>query len=751
MAPRPNVRLLVWLGLLGVVMGSGSAQAGEGPGVTGRVSMPDSCSPAISPAVVTLEPIADKAEGPTAAIEDSKSVRPVALINQQGLQFEPRVQVVRRGQTLRFTNQDGETHNVHILTPGFPFNKSMAPGVPVNFVPEKTGVIRLVCDIHSHMRGYVVVTDSPWSQVCRSGGEFRFRDVPDGDYRLTAWHEMGPSLTRDVTIQNGTADLGMITLEAAPVAAASASQANNIVRAWPEVIDRIGVLMAEARQLARKPEGLSRARRLAEDAYFTEFELSDMETAVRRYLGVRRAGEIEGQFRQFRLALRPVSEGKAPASTLIDKTRQLLLDLSHAAKDLQDLKISDRTGLVAAPTNAVASAGPAVTATDVASLQRALAKSLDEVRTMADDGQASEAASAMTDVYFQSFEPIESLLLTTRPQDVKPLEGRFNTLRGKIDGGLNGQLLSDEIHALRNEVAAALTRSGSVAVGSFGAAFGWSLVTILREGVEVILLLAMLIALVRKTGQAGAMAAIQWGVGLAVVASFLTAIGLNFLVASAQGQTREIIEGAVMLVAAGVLFSVSYWLISQTQAKKWADFLRSRTVGAAAGAGGLGTLCVTAFLAVYREGAETALMYQAMISAQAGSRVGYLGLVAGLMIGLVALGVIVIVVRRTSTKLPLRPFFQFTGYGLFAMAVVFAGNGVFELQNAGILKVTPLAGDDWSLPLLGIYSNVQTLSIQCLLLFGAVVAWVLPRFESRPPTPPTVSRTAAMSSARVGV
>ena len=89
------------------------------------------------------------------------------------------------------------------------------------------------------------------------------------------------------------------------------------------------------------------------------------------------------------------------------------------------------------------------------------------------------------------------------------------------------------------------------------------------------------------------------------------------------------VEGLVMLAAAGVLFYVSYWLISQSESKRWMDFLKRQAQRGSSSAG-RGTLALTAFLAVYREGAETALMYQAMIGGQGQSRAGLLGLAAGL-------------------------------------------------------------------------------------------------------------------------
>jgi high-affinity iron transporter len=103
---RLMMRSVVMVSFL--MVASSIARAGD---VKGRVEMPDACSPTVSPAVVTLEPLDS-----TAVPDALKSPASMALtINQHGLQFEPRVQVVRVGQTIRFTNQDKEFHNVHSL------------------------------------------------------------------------------------------------------------------------------------------------------------------------------------------------------------------------------------------------------------------------------------------------------------------------------------------------------------------------------------------------------------------------------------------------------------------------------------------------------------------------------------------------------------------------------------------------------------------------------------------------------------
>jgi high-affinity iron transporter len=120
-------------------------------------------------------------------------------------------------------------------------------------------------------------------------------------------------------------------------------------------------------------------------------------------------------------------------------------------------------------------------------------------------------------------------------------------------------------------------------------------------------------------------------------------------------------------------------------------------------------------------------MYQAMLGSQGQSRAGFVGLAAGLGVGLLMLAVVALVVRATSVRLPLRAFFKVSGAVLFGMAVVFAGNAIFELQQSGLLKTTTLnlgGAPDWlgqGIPLLGLYPNVQTLSVQGLLLGGAVL------------------------------
>ena len=369
-----------------------------------------------------------------------------------------------------------------------------------------------------------------------------------------------------------------------------------------------------------------------------EFEASDMEIAVRRHLGYARAGEIEQQFR--RVPLGGPRRGRAPASRVGPgrSEPQAAAGPGRRRQGAQrqggDRRVANRRTIATArrptshrwPRGSIA--GPRE---DPASLLQALRRGFHRGRS----GRPSrtgpdEAASELTDgVHDGSSSRWSDYLLGRSPQSVRPLEVQFNTLRGDDLGRAQGEELADRLDRLSTEVEDLVARLEARPAGTFGTAFFESLITIVREGVEVILVLAMLIALVAKatprarsrtpasTRPMPARHCVRsgWGVGLAVIASLATAAALNLLVYSMQGQAREIIEGLVMLVAAGVLFYVSYWLVSQAEAKRWMDFLKQQARRGLEWGGGA-TLAVTAFLAVYREGAETSLMYQALLGSQ---------------------------------------------------------------------------------------------------------------------------------------
>src|SRR6185436_4358846 len=182
-----------------------------------------------------------------------------------------------------------------------------------------------------------------------------------------------------------------------------------------------------------------------------------------------------------------------------------------------------------------------------------------------------------------------------------------------------------------------------------------------------------------------------------------------------------------------VLFSVSYWLISRVEAAKWQKFIREK-VNVALEHGGGKALVLVAFLAVYREGAETALFYQALFNE--GANV-VLPLSLGIIAGLAVLALVFTLFYRYGVKIPMRPFFTVTSVLLYYMAFVFMGKGIRELQEGNIVPITVMRGFP-NIPSMGIFPSVETITGQAILV--ALFAFMLvktfwPRREITEPRP----------------
>jgi high-affinity iron transporter len=216
------------------------------------------------------------------------------------------------------------------------------------------------------------------------------------------------------------------------------------------------------------------------------------------------------------------------------------------------------------------------------------------------------------------------------------------------------------------------------------------------------------------------------------VASAITAVVLKTLL-SAMPATREVIEGVTMLIAVAVLFSVSYWLISKVEAAKWQQFIREK-VNVALEHGGGRALAFVAFLAVYREGAETALFYQALLNE--GARVA-LPISLGIIVGAGVLAVIFTLFYRFGVRIPTRQMFAVTSVLLYYMAFVFMGKGIRELQEGNAMSITILPGFP-HVEILGIYPTVESLTAQLVLLVLFVFALIKTFWPKRAVTLPTM-------------
>jgi len=187
---------------------------------------------------------------------------------------------------------------------------------------------------------------------------------------------------------------------------------------------------------------------------------------------------------------------------------------------------------------------------------------------------------------------------------------------------------------------------------------------------------------------------------------------------------------------------VSYWLISRVEAAKWQAFIRDK-VNVALEHGGGRALAFVAFLAVYREGAETALFYQALFNE--GANV-VLPITLGIVLGFVALGIIFTLFYRFGVRIPLRPFFSVTSVLLYYMAFVFMGKGIRELQEGNVVPISVIRGLP-TIEALGFYPTWQTLLAQLLLLGLFVFALAKTFWPKRSVALPTINTPAPAAAA----
>jgi high-affinity iron transporter len=331
---------------------------------------------------------------------------------------------------------------------------------------------------------------------------------------------------------------------------------------------------------------------------------------------------------------------------------------------------------------------------------------------LATNGSIRKASTTALEAYLQ-FEGVETRLRARSSTLARRCEAAFSDFRAALGTPRADAAETDLRRALSEAREAFEERPSdwSLAVQSF--------FIILREGFEAILIIGAVIAFLVKTRNEHRRRDIRFGVMAALVASVATALALEGLFRAVPA-SQELLEGITMLIAVLVLFSVSYWLVSKLDQHRWNEFLRTRMNTALKSRGGLARAGV-AFLAVYREGFETVLFYKALVGFGQDTLIPIAG---GFLVGCAALALIYVLFMRFGVRVPMRPFFALTSGILYYMAFVFAGKGVHELQEAGAVGFTPVNGAP-SLPALGIYPTMETLTVQAVLLVALLAALVI--------------------------
>ncbi len=398
------------------------------------------------------------------------------------------------------------------------------------------------------------------------------------------------------------------------------------------------------------------------------------------------------------------------------------------AEDLEDLSVRDlatlsddeinaKTGIPVAVLDYYRSALPETLEDELLALaQRRLEESYGAYRS----GDREKAVRLSLEAYLEGIEPAESALMTVDGPLVRKLEQELTQYRATLREGAGAEVVEarlDRLRFLTGEAKRALKDSGS----GFGFTFLQSATIILREGIEAALLVALLMSYLAAAGHPELRRYTLGGALVGILAALATWFVAQSMVHSSTLQ-KEALEGITSILAAAVLFSVSFWIIQHADLTKWKSYIEGRARTALGAGSGL-ALAAVSFLAVYREGFETVLFYQALwLRSENGTAAS--AVLLGLVGGLVALAVVVLLMFRYGKRIPLKPFFAVTGVLLGLLSFVFAGYGIAELQRIGWVQETFLT---WvpQIPFLELQPTLEGLSLQLGIFLSFVLSWFL--------------------------
>ena len=475
---------------------------------------------------------------------------------------------------------------------------------------------------------------------------------------------------------------------------------------WKTLYNHIDAKYAKALNAFAKGDK-EETKFLITSAKFEDYRNGMIETAVRKYISKWRDSQIQQEMGR---VIRAVDEDIHTQEELKEELERLKSNIWHSMLELP----TDAAKLAVVTVDEKAQEA---LKEDFTPVMANLKAKLLEAHTLYSKGEAKKAMQLVQNSYFDIFEAsgmeikigaVDSNLKTS-------IEGSFSKIVALMKNQSTPESVLNEMDSLNAQVASGAEKlSGSDSPWS---QFFYSLIIILREGIEALIVVTAVIAYLIKSGNAARLNIVYSALWSAIALSFVTAFVMN-LIFQNPGESREMLEGVTMLVAVGLLYYVGFWLLSNAHAKKWSHYIAEK-VSESLSSGSIRALWFTVFLAVYREGAETVLFYQALIF-DAKTPLGYSMLAAGFGTGVIALVILFFLLKAGAIRIPIKPFFMITSAIIFYMAIVFTGKGIMELVEGKVFQPTLIEGFP-TLTWLGIYPYMQSLIPQAVLVIGLII------------------------------
>lgn len=245
-----------------------------------------------------------------------------------------------------------------------------------------------------------------------------------------------------------------------------------------------------------------------------------------------------------------------------------------------------------------------------------------------------------------------------------------------------------------------------------------AMLILLREGVEALLIVMALVTVLKSAKLIKGLKWVYAGALLGILASAAIAVALQFLFpAVTSASNREVIEGAVGIIAVGMMIVIGIWLHRKSSVQKWNQFMESQ-MKAVTATGSFISMFALSFLAVFREGAETILFYVGILP-----RIRSFDFFLGIGLALAVLAILAILMTKASRLVKPHKIFFILTWMIYALAFKMLGVSLHALQLTNMLPNHILSNFptiDWA----GIYPSWEVVACQMLFIFIIVIVTV---------------------------
>lgn len=365
---------------------------------------------------------------------------------------------------------------------------------------------------------------------------------------------------------------------------------------------------------------------------------------------------------------------------------------------------------------------------DVAVEMTAILDKAQTAATTGDDGR--KGAALVNEAYYQHYEKLgfeKTVMSAISGARVSEVENQFKETRKSMVGGKSEAEIKRNVQTLKSMIvtdAKVLDEGAAAKVNPFvsfvTSSFGQAFIILLREGLEAILVVAAVIAYLAKQGYKRMLKYIYLGVVGGLIASAIMAALLTFIF-KAAGSHQEVFEGVTALIAMVMLLYTSNWMLSKTDHEAWSAYVDEKTKQSISN-GSVMSLAILSFLAVFREGAETVIFYEALLAMDTAEN--HIPVWWGALAATIALVVIFLIIRFTSVKIPYKQFFNVMSILVSVLVVIFAGSGLHELIEADVFDGIYMAS--WPTnDFLGLYPYVQTVVFQIVMAIIVIALYIV--------------------------